>query len=64
MGGSWAKVHFRTPSVPPSESGFTFGDLYLDVVESYKYLELILTDFLDCSKTAKAVAISANRALG
>ena len=34
------------------------------MVESYKYLGLILTDFLDFSKAAKAVAKSANRALG
>ena len=34
------------------------------MVESYKYLGLILTEFLDFSKTAKAVAKSANRALG
>ena len=34
------------------------------MVESYKYLGLVLTVFLDYSKTAKAVAKSANRALG
>ena len=34
------------------------------MVESYKYLGLVLTEFLDYSKTAKAVAKSANRALG
>ena len=34
------------------------------MVESYKYLGLVLTEFLDFSKTAKAVAKSANRALG
>ena len=57
-------VHFRSPSVPRSDSVFTVGDINLDVVESYKYLGLSLTEFLDYSKTAKAVAKSANRALG
>ena len=57
-------VHFRTPSVPRSDSVFIVGGINLDVVESYKYLGLVLTEFLDYSKTAKAVAKSANRALG
>ena len=57
-------VHFRTPSVPRSDSVFTVGGINLDVFESYKYLGLVLTEFLDYSKTAKAVAKSANRALG
>ena len=34
------------------------------MVESYKYLGIIFTEFIDFSKTAKAVAKSANRALG
>ena len=57
-------VHFRTPSVPRSDSVFTVGDINLYVVESNKYLRLGLTEFLDYSETAKAVAKSANRALG
>ena len=57
-------VHFRTPSIPRSDAIFIVGDINLDVVESYKYLGLILTEFLDFSKAAKAVAKSANRALG
>ena len=57
-------VHFRTPSVPRTDTVFTIGDVNLDVVESYKYLGLILSEFLDFSKTAKAVAKSAHRALG
>ena len=42
----------------------TIGDVNLDVVESYKYQELILSEFLDFSKTAKAAAKSAHRTLG
>ena len=57
-------VHFRTPSISRSDVVFKVGDITLDVVESYKYLGLILTEFLDFSKTAAAVAKSANRALG
>ena len=57
-------VRFWTPSVPRSDSVFTVGDINLAVVKSYKYLGLILTGFLDNSKTAKAVAKSANIALG
>ena len=47
-----------------SDTVFTFGDLNLDVVESYRYLGLISTEFLEISKTAQAVAKSANKALG
>ena len=43
-------VHFLTPSVPRSDSVFTVGDINLDVVESYKYLGLILTEFLHIQK--------------
>ena len=57
-------VHFRTPSISRSDVVFKVGDITLDVVESYKYLGLILTEFLDFSKAAAAVAKSANRALG
>ena len=57
-------VHFRTPSINRSDVVFKVGDITLDVVESYKYLGLILTEFLDFSKTTTAVAKSANRTLG
>lgn len=36
----------------------------MEVVESYKYLGLLLNEYLDFSVTAKAVAKSASRALG
>ena len=57
-------VHFRTLSSPRTDTVFTVGEVNLDVGESYKYLGLILTEFIDFLKTTKAVAKSANRALG
>ena len=57
-------VHFRTPSVPRTRSIFTVGECNLEVVESYKYLGLLLNEYLDFSVTAKAVTKSASRALG
>ena len=57
-------VHFQTHSLPRSDSVFTVGDINLDVVESNKYLGLVLTEFLEYSKTAKAVLKFANRACG
>ena len=40
------------------------GDTQLDIVSQYKYLGVILNEFLDYSVTAKFLADSGNRALG
>ena len=56
-------VHFRNPSVPPTNEIFVMGEKPLGVVSKYQYLGLLLTEFLDYNEMAKAVARSAGRAL-
>ena len=43
---------------------FTCGKECLNVVDQYKYLGLIFTEFMDYSEMAKFVARAAHRALG
>ena len=57
-------VYFRTPSIPRTRAIFTVGECNLEVADSYKYLGLLLNEYLDFSVTAKAIAKSASRALG
>jgi hypothetical protein len=57
-------VHFRSQSIPKSEFVFTCGDDCIQYCSDYKYLGLVLNEFLDYNITAKSVALSANRALG
>ncbi len=57
-------VHFRTKSAVRTQFDFRCGELKLDVVEQYKYLGMIFTEFLDFERMAKAVSECARRALG
>ena len=57
-------VHFRTPSVERTNYSFTCGNRTLMLTDKYKYLGLILTEFLCYEEMAKNVAKSASRALG
>lgn len=57
-------VHFRKASQPRTSCTFKLGNIELGVVNQYKYLGVILNEFLDYSVTAKVLADSANRALG
>ena len=56
-------VHFRNPSVPPTNEIFLLCEKQLGVVSKYQYLGLLLTEFLDYYEMAKAVARSAGRVL-
>ena len=56
-------VHFRNPSVKLTSNIFTFNDNVVQIVSSYQYLGLLLTEFLDYNEMAKVVARSASRAL-
>ena len=38
-------VHFRNPSVPPTNDIFLLGEKQLGVVSKYQYLGLLLTEF-------------------
>ena len=55
-------MHFRNPSVPPTNEIFLMGEKQLGVVSKYQYLGLLLTEFLDYNEMTKAVARSAGRA--
>ena len=57
-------VHFRNSAKPKTQHVFKLGTDKLDLVASYKYLGLILSEHLDYSVTAKIVAQAAGRALG
>jgi hypothetical protein len=57
-------VHFRPQSTVRTDFEFKCGGECLEVVNQYKYLGLLFTEFMDYEKMAKKVAESASRALG
>ena len=57
-------IHFRNQSVDKSAFQFKCGELNINYADSYKYLGLVLNEYLNYSVTAKYVAQSATRALG
>ena len=57
-------VHIRPNSKPRTHYIFKCGDDTVEVVDKYKYLGLILTEYLDYKFMADTVAKSASRALG
>ncbi len=58
-------VHFRRgPSIPCAETVFTLGDEVVQVVNRYRYLGLVLTQFMDLNITIRYVAQAAQRVLG
>lgn len=57
-------VHFRKQSQEKTRFNFNIGGTQLEIKESYKYLGCILSETLDFTVTATALADSAGRALG
>ena len=57
-------VHFRNSSTNRTGRRFLFIDQSVEIVSSYKYLGLVLDEFLNFEIKAKVVANSASRALG
>ena len=57
-------VHFRNPSVPCSTWKFSCGHLHLKTVSHYKYLGIIMDEFLTFNLATKTLADHASRALG
>ena len=57
-------VHFRKSNLPRSTCTFKLGDVTLDYVDKYKYLGIVLEEFLNYSVTAKVLSDSGGRALG
>ena len=66
INGSKTKiVHFRVgPATPRACYIFKCGDKLLETVDKYRYLGIVMNEFLDFNVTAKIVAQSASRALG
>ncbi|XP_046335606.2 uncharacterized protein LOC124117659 [Haliotis rufescens] len=57
-------VHFRSQAVTRTDSLFQCSGISLEIVESYCYLGLLLTEHLDYTRMGNAVASAASRALG
>ena len=57
-------VHFRKPRQKRSEFLFTYGSDTLEIVQKYKYLGVVLNEFLDFNVTAEVLAGAGGRALG
>ena len=60
-------VHFRNSSVPRTDCEFHIGNLdnnKVQVVDRYRYLGIVLNEFLDFSVTVRVVADVAHCALG
>ena len=57
-------VHFRPSSKVRSDYMFNLGPDILEYKDSYKYLGVVLDQFLEFNQTAKILADSAGRALG
>ncbi len=57
-------MHFRTKNKPATKTVFVINDQPLECVSEYKYLGILIDEFMDFSKTAELLASSAGRALG
>ena len=57
-------VHFRPASKQSTHFKFKCGSLDIDIVSKYKYLGLWFSEHYDVSIMAKALSVSASRALG
>ena len=57
-------VHFRNKAAKRTIRGFRFDNQEVEIVCSYKYLCLVLDDYLNFEITAKYVANSATSVLG
>lgn len=57
-------VHFRPASKTRTNYQFKYNGMVLEIVEQYKYLGIVLNEFLDFKCTAKVLASAAGRALG
>ncbi len=57
-------MHFRNKDRTRTQFNFNVNGQKLEIVNSYKYLGILLEEFLDFSKTAELLAGAAGRALG
>ena len=59
-----AVIHFRPQSFSATHHNFICGDESILLKSDYRYLGIIINEFLNFNVTVKAVALSAHRALG
>ena len=57
-------MHFRKKSKQRTTFSYTLGASTLSIVDTYKYLGIVLNEYLDYTVTADVLANSAGRALG
>ena len=57
-------VHFRRKNVTRTEFPFHFGENELEIIDRYKYLGIIIDEYLNYDVTAQMLSDSAGRALG
>ncbi len=57
-------VHFRNKGTHCNNVCFKLGENVLNKVEKYKYLGVILNEYLECDTTATILSEAAGRALG
>ena len=57
-------VHFRGKNVERTDYNFKCGNNKLEIVHQYKYLGVVLDEYLDYKTTTEILASSAGRALG
>ena len=57
-------VHFRRKNVTRTEFPFHFGENELEIIDRYKYLGIIIDEYLNYDVTAQMLSESAGRALG
>ncbi len=57
-------VHFRPKRVERTNDPVVLGNSHIDFVSEYKYLGIVLNEFLQYENTAEVLAKSATRALG
>ena len=57
-------VHFRKKGENVTNFSFKFGEVDLNIVSKYKYLGVVLDEFLDFDVTAETLSNAAGRALG
>ena len=57
-------MHLRAPSVVRTDYIFTYGESQIEIVDTYRYLCILLNDTLDYDVTAKYIEQSTTRAFG
>ncbi len=57
-------LHVRQSQITRTNFNFKLGNMVLPIVTRYKYLGIVITEFIDYNVVAQILADAANRALG